>query len=60
MGIAATGKTAEWTVIIIGRLADGKLVEDLVEYDRLGLYRQLGVIPLDGWRIAARVPPRFC
>lgn len=45
-GIAPSGKTAEWTVIIIGRLADGRLVEDWVEYDRLGLYRQLGAIPL--------------
>jgi hypothetical protein len=37
-----------WTAIIIGRFADGKLAEDWVEYDRLGLYRQLGVIPLGG------------
>jgi hypothetical protein len=34
--------------VIIGRFADGKLAEDWVEYDRLGLYRQLGVIPLGG------------
>ena len=46
-GIAASGRTAEWTVIIIARFADGKLAEDWVEYDRLGLYRQLGLIPLD-------------
>jgi predicted ester cyclase len=47
-GIAPTGKTATWTVIIIGHFADGKMVEDWVEYDRLGLYRQLGLIPLAG------------
>jgi predicted ester cyclase len=47
-GIAPSGHTARWTVIIIGRFADGKLVEDWVEYDRLGLYRQLGAIPLEG------------
>lgn len=47
-GIAASGRTVDWTVIIIGRFADGKLAEDWVEYDRLGLYRQLGAIPLDG------------
>ena len=47
-GIAPSGRTATWTVIIIGRFADGKLVEDWVEYDRFGLYRQLGVIPLQG------------
>jgi predicted ester cyclase len=37
-----------WSVIIIGRFSEGKLVEDWVEYDRLGLYRQLGAIPLQG------------
>jgi predicted ester cyclase len=47
-GIAPSGHTARWTVIIIGRFADGKMVEDWVEYDRLGLYRQLGAIPLKG------------
>ena len=47
-GIAASGRTAEWTAVIIARFADGRLAEDWVEYDRLGLYRQLGVIPLDG------------
>ena len=46
--IAPSGRTATWTVIIIGRFANGKLVEDWVEYDRFGLYRQLGVIPLQG------------
>ena len=45
-GIAASGRTAEWSAVIIGRFADGRLAEDWVEYDRLGLYRQLGVIPL--------------
>lgn len=45
-GIAPSGQTATWTAVIIGRLQDGKLVEDWVEYDRLGLFRQLGAIPL--------------
>lgn len=47
-GIAPSGHTVRWTVIIIGRFGGGKLVEDWVEYDRLGLYRQLGAIPLAG------------
>ena len=47
-GIAPSGKTATWTAVIIGRMQDGKLVEDWVEYDRLGLFRQLGAIPLGG------------
>ena len=44
-GIAATGRKANWTVIIIGRFVGGKLAEDWVEYDRLTLFRQLGEIP---------------
>jgi predicted ester cyclase len=47
-GVAPSGRTAQWTVIIIGRFADGKLVEDWVEYDRLGLFQQLGAIPVSG------------
>ena len=47
-GIAASGKTAEWSAVIIGRFSDGRLAEDWVEYDRFGLFRQLGVIPLEG------------
>jgi hypothetical protein len=45
-GIAPSGRTATWTVIIIGRFAGGRIIEDWVEYDRLGLYRQLDEIPL--------------
>ncbi|MFN8593137.1 MAG: ester cyclase [Thermomicrobiales bacterium] len=45
-GIAPTGHVVNWTVIIIGRFVDGKIAEDWVEYDRLGLYRQLGAIPV--------------
>jgi predicted ester cyclase len=44
-GVAPSGRTAHWTVIIIGRFANGNLVEDWVEYDRLGLFQQLGAIP---------------
>ena len=44
-GIAATGRKASWTVIIIGRFTGGKLAEDWVEFDRLTLLRQLGAIP---------------
>ena len=49
-GIAASGRNGTWTVIIIGRFAGGKLIEDWVELDwveldRLGLFQQLGCIP---------------
>jgi predicted ester cyclase len=40
-----TGKTVEVTGMFLERLAGGKIVESWVEYDRLGLLRQLGVIP---------------
>jgi predicted ester cyclase len=39
-----TGKTAVVTGMFLERLAGGKIVESWVEYDRLGLLRQLGVI----------------
>jgi predicted ester cyclase len=41
----ASGRNVTWTVIIIGRFAGGKLREDWVELDRLGLFQQLGCIP---------------
>jgi predicted ester cyclase len=45
-GVAASGRAVTWTVIIIARFAGDRLVEDWVEYDRLGLFRQLGAIPV--------------
>lgn len=46
-GVAASGRTAEWSAVIIARFSAGRLVEDWVEYDRLGLYRQLGAVPVE-------------
>jgi predicted ester cyclase len=43
-GIAATGRKATWTVMIMGRFAGDKLAEDWVEYDRYNLFRQLGAV----------------
>ena len=37
-----TGKPLKITAIVIFRLKDGKMVEDTVELDMLGLYQQLG------------------
>ena len=45
-GIAASGREAAWDAVIAGRFAGGRLAEDWVAYDRLGLFQQLGVIPL--------------
>ena len=49
-GIAASGRRVTWDVIIPGRFADGKLAEDWVAYDRLGLFQQLGALPLPAQR----------
>lgn len=44
-GISPTGKQIAMTGITILRLADGKIVENTVEMDQLGLLQQLGVVP---------------
>jgi hypothetical protein len=43
-GIAPTSRKVSWIVIIIGRFASGKMIEDWVEYDRYKLLSQLGAI----------------
>ena len=43
-GIAPTGTEVRMTGIDMIRLADGKMVEDRVEVDQLGMMQQLGVI----------------
>ena len=45
LGIAATGKESTVTGISIEKIKDGKIVESWVNWDTLGLMRQLGVIP---------------
>jgi steroid delta-isomerase-like uncharacterized protein len=47
-GIPATGRPAAVSGIAIYRLAGGKVVEQWLEYDQLGLLQQLGVIPTPG------------
>ena len=43
-GIAPSGKEVTMTGIDIIRLAEGKMVEDRVEVDQLGMMQQLGVV----------------
>ena len=43
MGIAATGATCTVEGISFGKFRAGKLVDDWVQWDALGLMRQLGV-----------------
>ncbi|MFL5805307.1 MAG: ester cyclase [Roseiflexaceae bacterium] len=47
-GIPATGSAAVVSGIAIYRLVSGKVVEQWLEYDQLGLLQQLGVIPALG------------
>jgi len=44
-GIAPTGKQIAITGVTICRLANGKIVEGFVNWDALGLMRQLGAVP---------------
>lgn len=45
LGIPPTGKRVTVTGIEIFRLAGGKIVEHWNNYDDLGLFQQLGVLP---------------
>lgn len=45
MGIAATGTQAVWSATHISCVREGRIVEDRIEVDQLGLLRQLGAVP---------------
>lgn len=45
LGIPATGKRVTIGCIVINRVANGKIIENWEEMDRLGMMQQLGVIP---------------
>jgi len=47
-GLAPTGKQVAMTGITILQIAGGKIVENSVELDQLGLLQQLGVVPAPG------------
>ena len=44
-GTAPTGKRMVVQGVFVTRIANGKVVEDTVVYDALGMLRQLGVVP---------------
>jgi predicted ester cyclase len=44
-GIPATGKAVAMSAIALYHVAAGKVVEQWLEYDMLGLLQQLGAIP---------------
>jgi predicted ester cyclase len=45
MGMPASGRSAWWEEIHIGRFAGGKMAEHWAVIDRLGMLTQLGFIP---------------
>jgi len=48
MGIGPTGKPVTYTAISIRRLEAGRIAEEGVETDMLGLMQQMGVVPPPG------------
>jgi steroid delta-isomerase-like uncharacterized protein len=48
MGIPPTGKQITTTGISIDRFEEGKIVEECIEMDELGMMQQLGVVPQRG------------
>lgn len=44
-GAPPTGRSFSTAGIIIARLADGRIAEEWVEWDTMGMLRQLGVLP---------------
>lgn len=45
MGMPASGKSAAWDEMHIGRYVDGELVEHWAVIDQLSMLRQLGFVP---------------
>jgi len=43
-GLAATNKEASWTGVQIDRLENGKIAESWVDWDKYGLFAQLGLV----------------
>jgi len=48
LGIAPTGKQVSVRLSVIHRVLDGKIVEDWVLVEALGLFQQLGIVPPTG------------
>ncbi|HEU5424683.1 MAG TPA: ester cyclase [Nitrolancea sp.] len=47
-GRPPTGQRVEWTGMTLYRIAGGKVIEERGEEDALGLFRQLGALPVPG------------
>jgi predicted ester cyclase len=46
MGIKPTNKQAQWAGISIDRIEHGKMVENWVSWEMMGMLQQLGVVSL--------------
>ena len=44
-GIPTTGKRVNWTATVTFKITDSKIREAWINYDRLGVMQQLGVVP---------------
>lgn len=44
LGHPPTGKRATWTGVQIDRIADGKIIESWVDWDKYAMFDQLGVL----------------
>jgi len=44
IGVRATGRRASWTGIVIDRIANGKIAESWVNWDKFGMLQQLGAV----------------
>ena len=44
MGLAATGRRVSWTGLELDRVAEGKIAESWVDWDKYGLFQALGLV----------------
>lgn len=45
LGVAATGRQVSIRLMVVQRIEGGKIVEDWVQVEALGLFQQLGLVP---------------
>jgi predicted ester cyclase len=48
MGVPPTGREVAWSAIIAFRIVDGRITDQWLEQDQLGLMQQLGAVPAPG------------
>ncbi len=48
LGVGPTGNQVQITGISISRIEDGRIAEDWINYDALGMMQQIGAIPESG------------